>query len=152
MVKEWQLFGLSGQIFVHPGSSFIPFTLYGQTLVDSFIEKLDNKNCEYEIGKSGQSKIGNNGNYKFQKIALYVTSIDADSLLKVLNKDTLIAKSISALNNVNKDWYANALLYDITKRSDAITFLVIKDRNAWIYSQKDKDVKYWNNTLRKIQW
>jgi len=59
-----------------------------------------------------------------------------------MNKDALITKLISGLNNENKDWYANAILYDITKRSDAIIFLVIKNRDAWIYSQKKKDVKY----------
>jgi len=55
-----------------------------------------------------------------------------------MNKDALITKLISVLNNENKDWYANAILYDITKRSDAIIFLVIKNHGAWIYSQKKR--------------
>jgi len=55
-----------------------------------------------------------------------------------MNKDALITKLISVLNNENKDWCANAILYDITKRSDAIIFLVIKNHGAWIYSQKKR--------------
>jgi hypothetical protein len=46
-----------------------------------------------------------------------------------------------------KDWYANALLYDITRYNQAHLFILINDRKDGVKYQKDRDRTHWKEYL-----
>lgn len=123
---------------------FILFTnqVWGQKSIDNIVKKLSNKELKYEIIKVGVTTLKNN-KLNLPRMQVNIESLDIESLQEQVNHRKLMKKLISSLSDTTRDWYANLLLYAITKK-DATSLLGIETRVNWINSlTKKNDVLYW---------
>lgn len=120
----------------------------GQVKVDEFIDGLSNDNLKYEMAKVGTSELKSGNKIALPKTVVVVKSVDVKSVLSKYKKSALLKRLIAALDDPNKDWYANILLYAITER-DATSLVVIEGRADWVNSNKEKDVEYWSKYQNK---
>ena len=129
-------------------------TLNAQTDVKKFITGLFNKDITFEVAKYGENATIQSGNDSgkigMQGIVAVVTSMDVDSLQRLYGRKTLIKELVIALKNSNRDWYANLLLYNITKKP-AIKFLFITDRKKWVRHEKSRDIACWNKYVKNYK-
>lgn len=129
---------------------FLPFRLVGQRQINDFIKTVSNDKLVFEVVKVGTAKIIDSNKIELPRNSVIVKSSDVDALLSKVRKSKLIKSLIPLLNDSNKDWYANVLLYQITER-DATPFMVIEDRETWVMRNREKDIEYWNNYLNHKQ-
>ena len=119
--------------------------LYAQKSLEKLINGLSNQDLKYEISKVGVATINDN-KLTVPKMLVMIKSINVNSLAKKYKKENLIRHLITVLNDPDKDWYANVLLYAITQK-EASPLLAVENRDEWIIAGREQDLKYWNNYL-----
>jgi len=130
----------------------IPLVLFCQiNNVKKLVSILRNDKLEFEVANVGGIHSDTSGPIVGPSVLLLVSSINVDSLLRKYGKRDLLFGLIKALDNKSCDWYANALLYDITKRKDCAKFLFIKSRQKWLKEEKANDVAYWENFKKELK-
>jgi hypothetical protein len=118
-----------------------------QGKLDKFIKNLSNNSLKYEVVKVGVSELKDSNRIVLPKTIVEVKSVDINSILSKYNKSSLIKSLIDVLNDPNKDWYANILLYAISQK-DATPLIVINGRKDWVDVYKEKDLHYWNDFIK----
>ena len=73
-------------------------------------------------------------------------SLDVDSLMALYPRDLLVIKLVPLLEDSNKDFYANAILYALFER----LMPPLNTRANWIKTTAKKDKEYWQNYVREI--
>ena len=120
---------------------------FGQKKLDNFIKSLDNKNLNYDLVI--RSPQFSDSMLRVSEYLIDIKSIDIKSLTEKFNNQKLLEALVNCLNDNNRDWYANMLLYAVTQK-DITIFTVIEDRSEWIKNgNKDRDIKYWSNYQNK---
>jgi len=114
-----------------------------QRKLDNFIKSLDNKSLKYDLIVTSPSL--HDSTLNISKYLVDIKSVDLKSLMGKFNFQKLFGALVNCLNDSDRDWYANMLLYAITKK-DATIFTVIENRNDWIRNgNKNRDLEYWHS-------
>ena len=125
--------------------------------IDSFLHTLNNKNAKTSLALvlPDESR-DSNGRYKlqFDRLVLLLTSINVFQLEKIYPKDLLIKKLVPLLDDPDRDWYANLLLYNITQ---VYTFNMVSvtNREKWVMPEKGSNLTFKSQDMamwRRYLW
>ncbi len=133
---------------------YIPEKNVAQDNMDNFLKTLHNKDVSLTIELVAPEKaFDKNGKFQPSVIERILTSVNVNLLQNTCPKYLLIQKLIKLLDDPEKDWYANLLLYNLTGKLPSISsenILRINTRIAWLrpmadggYTCKSSDVKMW---------
>jgi hypothetical protein len=112
------------------------------TIKDKYIAFLDNKNISFIIYNYGADLTES---VKPKSYTTLETNFKDSAWVKYF-KTLSSTEWISLLNDPEKDWAANLVLYQIYER-DATVFKIIKGRNEWIGVLRQSDISYWKSFL-----
>lgn len=124
--------------------SFYFVTFFSQEICD--LKYLNNQKIEFNLFFN---------NAVFSSVDTLETGFQIDVIggaeaLDILRKGSEVIPSlIKLLNDKERDWAANLLLYDILNRN-ALLLVAIDTEEDWRSFQKDNDLNYWNNYLKNI--
>jgi hypothetical protein len=105
---------------------------------------ISNNSIRFEILRQGLEMIDTNTITPTK----YFIKVDLTKKQRRLLKSFSREDWIRLLNDSKSDWAANLVLYD-TYEKDAILFnTVLKTRNEWEISAKEKDINYWSGFLK----
>jgi hypothetical protein len=119
--------------------------------LSSYLADLNNKTFKTVVVKAAPSPTKNNPRRIYGgTFALWSTTIDVGELLRIYPKDSVIHDLIGLLNDTTRDWCANVLLYQITRKLNMNAF-TITTREDWIKpinkqtteTHRDDDFKAW---------
>jgi hypothetical protein len=127
---------------------FLPVTLIGQKEADEFISKISNDKLQFEIAKVGTTQLLDSNRIVLPRDLVMVTSLDVNKMVAEFGQKKVIELLLPLLQDSSKDWYANVLLYDITKR-DATPLIVVDNRPSWINNNHDLDITFWRDHYGK---
>jgi hypothetical protein len=128
----------------------------GQTNMDSLLVNLNNKDVKFKIFLR-QSYFENGELHPFV-IHRTVTSVNLTHIIDSFPKYPLISRLVKLLDDSNRDWYANLLLFSLTGLENIGTkgkIMFIKNREDWLkpafekssMSNKYLDERFWQNYL-----
>ena len=107
---------------------------------------LSNESIRFEILKESLQLIDTN----MISPAKYFIKVDLSAKQRKILMSLSKQDWLKLLQDSKSDWAANLALYDVYLR-DAILFnTVLKDKEVWKLSAKEKDVSYWNLYLKRI--
>jgi hypothetical protein len=110
----------------------------------------------------GKTKFIDNSYIRFEILRQSLQMIDTNTIIPskyfirvdLTNKQRRLLKYFSKedwiklLKDSKSDWAANLILYDITKKDALLFNTVLKTRNDWKTSAKEKDINYWKQHLK----
>jgi hypothetical protein len=105
--------------------------------IDSFLVNLHNK----DAAKQMVLERPKNSGITFDILVIHVSPDSVHRLLERFPKNFLLPKIFQLLNDPERDWYANLLLYDISK---AYTFYMFKinSREEWLSIDPETNLTY----------
>src|ERR1700722_60234 len=110
--------------------------------IDSFLFTLHNKDAQtglfLELPKYDSTK---KNAIRMDIITTHVTSINMGRILNIFPKKILLLKLMALLNDPERDWYANLLLFDISKVY-SFSMMQVKSRDKWLTIDAEANVTY----------
>jgi hypothetical protein len=144
-----------GMIFMK--AKYLPFVLItlavksamAQNNVDSFINTLHNQDVRSELAFVAPKKTFDSGKVYAHTVERVLTSANLGQIRKAFPKYLLVQKLVEALNDPERDWYADLLLYDLTL-VPAFNIFGCDTRDKWltidregIFTYKEEDMQFW---------
>ena len=118
-----------------------PVKTIEQYSTDRFLQTLHNKDADLIVEFVAPEKLFNNkGKFQPFTIKRILTSVDVDLVQKHYPKYLLIEKLMQLLNDPERDWYANLLLYNLTEKCPSepcVNTLRVNTRTAWLKAMPD---------------
>ena len=119
-----------------------------QSGLDSLLKRIDNKDAQIgfftRISSAGDIIKTDNPAPQIKPHG-QVMSLDVDSLAALYPRDLIVSKLVPLLEDTNKDFYANAILYALFER----LMPPLNTRENWLKTTAKKDIEYWQNYIRK---
>jgi hypothetical protein len=78
----------------------------------------------------------------------YFIRVELNNKQRSVIKNYTSADWMKLLNNVQSDWAANLILYEMHERDAFLFWSVVKNKERWRLSAKEEDIKYWNEHLK----
>jgi len=121
----------------------------------NFLKELNNKNATTTLALVAPQKTFDSTDHKINihTVERRLTSVNVYTLEKTYSRKMMIKRLLPLLNDPDRDWYANLLLYALTGRS-TLPIVNIDNRDKWIApvkgstrSRKDEDVAMWQHSF-----
>ena len=135
---------------------FINKNLPAQSNIDSFINTLNNTNAKSVIAWVAPKKTFDSGRIYGQTAERIITNIKVSPIKKSYPKYLLISKLVQSLDDPERDWYADLLLYSLTGISSG-NILSCNTREQWLriksnmnITYKEADVEVWRKYVAGI--
>jgi hypothetical protein len=138
--------------------------IMAQGNIDSFANTLNNAEATSALAWVAPTKIYDSSTRKIYAHSLerVVTSTNLLKIQKTYPKYLMIGKLVQLLDDSNRDWYANLLLYSLTNKSSSNIigcssrgdWLKIKTNTKYTYKQIDLEIwhKYFSGLSRSSEY
>jgi hypothetical protein len=132
--------------------------LSAQTNIDGFINTLHNADAKSAIAWVAPKKTFDSGMIYGQTAERVITNIRISPITKAYSKYLLISKLVHSLDDPERDWYADLLLYSLTGKSTTNIF-GCNTREQWLrlgykmnITYKEADIEMWRNYLTGLSF
>ena len=130
---------------------FVSHHALAQTNIDTFLNTLHNKDVRSRLELVEHR--GDSGKFYGSVVEWWLTSIDLSKVRKAYPKYVMIEKLVGLLDDPERDWYADILLYDLTL-VPALNLISCDTREKWLEIEKngnstykELDKAFWNHYL-----
>ncbi len=103
----------------------------GQSNIDSFLQSLHNNDVRSKLSSVGPSKTYDSGRIYIHTTERLLTSVDVSHIKESFPRKELIEKLVTLLKDTTRDWYADLLLYNLT-REPSLNILACNTREQWL--------------------
>jgi len=124
--------------------------------IDSFLLTLHNGDAKSVLESVAPKKTYDSGKFYIHTQERILTSVNVQRLRENYAKYEMIEKLVGLLDDPERDWYANLLLYNLT-RYPSINIWGCNNRQKWLevnpktnVSYKETDVKIWHEYLKGL--
>jgi hypothetical protein len=124
-----------------------------QDSIYHFLATLNNRDVISYISWVAPDKIADSGKIYAHTFERILKSIDVSKIRKTYPKYLMIENLVLLLDDPDRDWYADLLLYNLTRLS-SINVVGCDNRNDWLrikrgtnFTYKHFDVEMWKNYL-----
>ena len=132
---------------------FIGENASAQGSIDSFINTLHNTNAVSAVALVAPSKTFDSGKIYGHTTERVLTGLNINRIKKAYPKYLLVKKLVQSLGDSERDWYADLLLYNLTKIS-SLNIIPCSTREKWLkpkpntnMTHKEADVEMWRKYL-----
>ena len=132
---------------------FINKNLSAQNNIDSFVNSLHNADAKSVLAWVLPEKTFDTSRIYGQTMERVITNIKVGPIKKNYPKYLMISRLVQSLNDPERDWYADLLLYNLTRIS-SINIVSCNSRKQWLdlmyntnITYKETDVKMWHDYL-----
>jgi hypothetical protein len=110
---------------------------WNKSMATRLVNKLDNKTIRYATESPAQNRFVSVG----RQIKILEPVVDISALSK--EEDTVVPALIHCLDNPDKDWAANLILFAMTGRDPLVLSGFEDDITGWRKTQKEIDRRHW---------
>ena len=134
-------------------SIIIGKSVSAQRNVDSFVNTLHNTNAKSAVAWVAPKRRPDSTKIYGSSIERILTNVHIGEIKRVYPKYVLIRKLVECLNDSERDWYADLLLYSLTD-SSSLNIIPCSTRDQWLkvphdmnVTHKAIDVEMWHKYL-----
>jgi hypothetical protein len=138
--------------------SFLMFIINNTTAqdkIDSFLNTLHNKDVRSTLSLVAPKRTFDSGRIYAHTVERVLTSINIGQIRKTYPKYLMVSRLVQSLDDPERDWYADLLLYNLNlTRILSLNVVSCDTREKWLrpkpkdnITYKEADVQMWRNYL-----